>query len=141
MKDLFLVLDNVFNLKYFNDNTKAGSRRLNKNEKGKLNSSAGLNFDFYNELLRLNAMIQNNNKSLSSFNIKNIITNLNNDDNNLPLHDLYLHHIFKSSNFDFAKQETIPIYISSNIGLKHQKLNKINNNTIIDFITDGRFEI
>jgi hypothetical protein len=142
LKNILVVLDKNFRLKTFKQDT-TGNRNLSLYELKLLEKGTTTEFDFYSELIQINNIINSHNyisSDLEKFNIDNIINNLNKNyvDN---LVSTCIFHKINSLNFDIKNQKTIPINISSMIGCKYKGNNQINSNTVIDFITDGTFEV
>ena len=145
LKKVLMVLDKNFLLKKFNsDDDNYSSRRFSYFEKKLFEDGNGY-FDFYNELIKINNIISNFNgfldMDLEKFKPE-LLLKLNNY-RYLRNFESYIcnFHKVKSNNYDIKSQQTIPIDISSIIGCKYRGLNKITENTRIDFITDGTFEV
>jgi HrpA-like RNA helicase len=148
IKRYLLVIDKNFKIKNFDQNG-INNRKFNQFEEISFNNKI-TEFDFYRELLKINDLILNrlNQSLLDQINLMtdkssidlNLIINILNTFNNYENIYSSEYHIIKSNNFDIKDQKTIPLNISSIIGCKYKSYNKINDNTLIDFVTDGTFE-
>lgn len=145
LKTILIVLDKNFRLKTFNL-TEKSYRNLSFYERKIIEDGIKVDFDFYYELNKINNIINSHEyltllfPNLEDFNYKKFINSLNKNYQS-NLNNTCIFHKITSKNYNIQEQSTIPLNISSIIGCKFKGNNQVNSNTVIDFVTDGTFEV